>query len=71
MSDGGRLILSISDDGRGFNPGEMKEIGRFGLRGMRERAEIIGGKLEIMSQPGQGTTVQLTTEESFDSSINM
>jgi signal transduction histidine kinase len=71
MTDGGRLTLSISDDGRGFNPGEMKEVGRFGLRGMRERAEIIGGKLEIMSQPSHGTTVQLTMEESLDSSINM
>ena len=39
-------------------PGEGRE-GHFGLRGMRERAKGIGGKLEIWSQPGAGTEVEL------------
>ncbi len=52
------LTLSIADDGQGFDPNES-DSGRFGLRGMRERAEMMGGELTIVSAAGQGTTVQL------------
>jgi signal transduction histidine kinase len=69
--DDGQVTLSITDDGRGFNPAEVKEAGHFGLRGMQERAEIIGGVLEIISQIGKGTIVSITMEESLDSSINL
>ena len=59
---GGRLTLTISDDGRGFDAASPPPDGQYGLRGMRERAEMIGGALEIESQPGHGTTVRLTVE---------
>jgi signal transduction histidine kinase len=54
--------LCIEDDGRGF---EMKQIpghdlGHFGLLGMRERTEKIGGRLEVSSTPGEGTRVEAT-----------
>ncbi len=53
------LQLSVSDDGRGFADEQVAED-RFGLTGMRERAEMIGAKLQIASAVGRGTTVQLT-----------
>ena len=59
---GGQLTLTISDDGRGFDAASPPPDGQYGLRGMRERAEMIGGALEIESQPGEGTTVRLTVE---------
>ena len=54
----GQVRLHIRDDGRGFNP-DLPKAGRFGIIGMRERAEKVGGKL-IISHPGDGTEVDLT-----------
>jgi signal transduction histidine kinase len=54
------LILTIADDGRGFSIDEVNENSQFGLKGMKERAEMMGGRFEVESQPGQGTTVRLT-----------
>lgn len=50
--------LTISDDGRGFEPAHVSPE-HFGLRNMRERAQAIGAELNIASQPGQGTRVQV------------
>jgi signal transduction histidine kinase len=57
----GRLTLQVSDDGLGFE-GHDVEPERFGLRGMRERAELIGGTLTVASHAGKGTTVRLDAE---------
>ena len=54
-----RIELSISDDGIGFNPAQISSE-RFGLRGMRERARIFGGDLQVDSAPGNGTRIQVT-----------
>jgi signal transduction histidine kinase len=54
-----QLILTIADDGRGFAPNAALPEDQFGLKGMQERAEIAGGKLEVESCPGGGTTVRL------------
>jgi signal transduction histidine kinase len=54
--------LVVRDDGRGLDP-ELVRFGReghFGLPGMRERAEKIGGQLRVLSRPGSGTDVELT-----------
>lgn len=57
----GRAILSIRDNGRGFEPevALALEHGRehFGLRGMQERARSLGGTCDIFSQPGAGTSI--------------
>jgi two-component system, NarL family, nitrate/nitrite sensor histidine kinase NarX len=53
------LILEIGDDGEGFTPEDVPELTRYGLRGMRERAEFIGADFQIISQPRQGTLVRL------------
>lgn len=56
----GRYILAIGDDGRGFDPAEaFTQVGHFGLVGLRERARLAGGHLEIESAPRQGTTLRL------------
>lgn len=56
-----QLVLSVGDDGRGFAYGadatERQFVGHFGLVGMRERVESVGGRLSIHSLPGAGTTV--------------
>jgi signal transduction histidine kinase len=54
---GSRVCCLIEDDGDGFRVAE-KEAG-FGLRAMRERVERLGGSLRVVSQPGEGTSVQL------------
>ena len=56
--EGGRLVLEVRDNGRGFDPGSAGD-GRFGLAGMRERAAQMGAELEIESAPQQGTRVRL------------
>ena len=54
----GQITLTIRDDGRGFDPAEVEE-GHYGLRGLRERAAMLGGTLVIDSHQQQGTTVTL------------
>jgi len=54
------LVLVVSDDGTGFDPAAKNRARRFGIQGMRERAEMIGGSLEVESQPDQGTLVMFS-----------
>ena len=49
--------LDIEDDGTGFDPAAPRSPHSFGIRSMRERAESLGGELEIGSAPGEGTHV--------------
>lgn len=59
--DDGGWVLEVGDDGRGFDLGEAAARGRrnFGLQFMRERAELIGARLDVRSRPGDGTVVRL------------
>ena len=60
------IILIIEDDGIGFNlKNKMKRHKGMGLTGMNERAELIGGTLEIESKPGRGTTIYVRLPASF------
>ena len=50
--------LTVTDDGCGFEVGRALEAsGHLGLHGIRERATLVGGRAEIRSRPGEGTTV--------------
>jgi signal transduction histidine kinase len=54
------LILTVRDDGVGFDStGETAQSG-LGLSSMRERAQLAGGSFNLRSQPGKGTTVSVT-----------
>ena len=55
---GAEVLLTLADDGRGFDPGGERSLGGLGLLGMRERAILAGGSLEIVTAPGKGTLVQ-------------
>src|SRR5256712_1627743 len=56
-------VMTVRDDGRGFDVRRVaedpKKVGSYGLVGMRERAELVGGSLEIVSQTLEGTVVTL------------
>ena len=59
---GGRVVLTVADDGVGFEvPDELDQLpgGSFGLRGMRERARLAGGDLSVESEPGDGTVISV------------
>lgn len=51
-----RIVLTCTDDGAGFNPAQCNGNG-YGLRGMKERAESLGGTLTVESSPGRGTKI--------------
>lgn len=52
-----RVLLEVSDDGKGFDPQKMSVTLGHGLSNMQVRAQKVGGELEITSSPGKGTTV--------------
>ncbi len=52
-----RLVLLIHDNGRGFDLVDTSLSKSLGLLGMRERAAVLGGQVDISSTPGKGTTV--------------
>jgi signal transduction histidine kinase/ligand-binding sensor domain-containing protein len=57
-----QLRLRLRDDGRGIDPKVLSgdgDEGHYGLRGMRERAKLLGGKLTVWSERGSGTEVEL------------
>jgi len=63
---GNQALVTVEDDGQGFDPaslsqswGRAGEGAHFGLQLMRERAEAVGGSLEVCSAPGQGTKVMV------------
>ncbi len=57
-----RLLLCVEDNGRGFEPAAILSLAgtHFGLVGMRERAERLGGELRLSSEPGRGTHVEVS-----------
>ena len=63
-----QFLLRVRDDGNGINPKVFQQgsrPGHWGLPGMRERAEGFGGRLEVWSESGAGTEIQLTIPSSI------
>ena len=60
---GKQVQISVSDLGPGFDPGQVKKAGErgggFGLFGVRERLDLVGGRMEIDSAPSRGTLITL------------
>ena len=61
----GSIVLRIQDDGTGFETQITQASDHFGLTGMRERAALAGGLLDVDSKQGTGTTLTLTLVGAF------
>ncbi len=59
MRVGADAVIEVIDNGVGFSPEQVDAATRYGLRGMQERADMIGADFQISSQPGHGTTISL------------
>jgi signal transduction histidine kinase len=55
----GSIVLTVGDNGVGFVTGAVNTAAHFGLKGIEERVEMIGGRLIVESGPGSGTTVRV------------
>jgi signal transduction histidine kinase len=69
--DGERLVLTVADDGRGFDTGSETTDHQLGVQGMYERAELIGAELDVSSEVDKGTVVRLSKENGSGTSINL
>ena len=62
--EGHQATLHVCDDGIGFEPppqlNDLTRTGHFGLMGMRERSQLVEGRLNMISSPGKGTKVAFT-----------
>jgi two-component system nitrate/nitrite sensor histidine kinase NarX len=56
----GEVVLEVRDDGLGFSPQDVPGPSQHGLRGMRERAELIGADFQVVSLPERGTTIRIS-----------
>jgi len=57
---GGVMSIEVNDNGRGLTPEDLAKTRSFGLRGLNERAETVGGWVDISATPGAGTTLILS-----------
>ncbi|BDG62196.1 PAS domain S-box protein [Caldinitratiruptor microaerophilus] len=57
--EGEAIVLTVRDDGRGFDVAAAQEDGHFGLRNMQVRAALLGGECRVRSAPGSGTVVEV------------
>ncbi|MFI5156489.1 MAG: PAS domain S-box protein, partial [Chitinophagales bacterium] len=55
-----KLTLTIDDDGQGFDFKEIATKKTFGLMGIKERTEMLGGRYSILSEPGKGTSITVS-----------
>jgi two-component system, NarL family, sensor histidine kinase YdfH len=60
-----QLCLEVRDDGGGFDP-EAVKAGHYGLLGMRERARLVSGTLDVVSEKGNGTAIKVCLPSSLD-----
>jgi len=62
----GAMCVTIKDDGMGFDPSAVDTNAHFGVQGMRERAALIGAQLNVSTQVGKGTQIQLNLKRRTD-----
>lgn len=62
-ANGNQVVMAVVDNGRGFDPTKEANTDRHGLRGMHERAQLIGAQLDIRRSDGGGTAVELTMDK--------
>ena len=66
----GRLWLTICDHGRGFDPKTLGQAGGSGLLSIRERAELLGGRMKVRGTPGRGSTFLIIVPDA-DTSVRV
>ena len=68
-----QIALEVRDDGRGFvaTANKAAKAGHYGLTGMRERAETIGGTLDVVSEAAAGTTVRLRVKAARETKVQL
>jgi signal transduction histidine kinase len=54
------VVLTVRDNGKGFESGAPRKPGSYGLLGLKERAYLLGGKVHVETAPGQGTYVEMS-----------
>jgi signal transduction histidine kinase len=59
MEQKGSIVLEVTDNGRGITEAEISDPKAFGLIGMRERVDFMGGEITIAGSPGQGTRIMV------------
>jgi signal transduction histidine kinase len=64
---GSCVCLSVSDRGRGFSPQELRQAAGYGLLSIRERIELLGGRMKIKSAPGRGSTFFIVVPDGTES----
>lgn len=62
LRDGPRLSLTVEDDGQGFDPAQLDRAPGIGWANIRSRVDYLGGKLDLQSAPGKGTSVYIELE---------
>jgi PAS domain S-box-containing protein len=68
---GSWLYLSVVDQGRGFDPRELEGAVGFGLLSIRERIQLLGGRMKIRSTPGRGSRILLAVPDQEISGVPM
>lgn len=65
-------VLIVEDDGEGFDSGSLQtqQVGGIGLVGMKERTQLAGGKIDIISAKGEGTTIRVVVPVISDNEAN-
>jgi signal transduction histidine kinase len=66
-----KIFLKVADDGRGVDLKAIQKENHFGIKGMRERAAVVGGLLSVTSKAEKGTIVQFEWEKPDDQGSNM
>jgi PAS domain S-box-containing protein len=56
--EGGEIVLAVEDDGVGFRPGDPRKPQSLGLSGLRERAYLLQGSVQVTSEPGRGSRIE-------------
>ncbi|MNE69036.1 Sensor histidine kinase ComP [compost metagenome] len=59
IQEGDTILITVDDNGKGFDTGKMSNVTGIGLKNIQNRVDFLKGKLSIDSDPGNGTSVNI------------